>query len=213
MKTIMCFGDSITWGQDPVTRQRLNFAERWPGVVQGILGSRGRVIEEALCDRSTVWDDPYVEGRNGMAMLATLLESHAPVDLLIIMLGTNDFQRHLNKSADDVALGCGALINLAQSSRSGPAGDRPAVLAIAPPALGNLNAFAKLYFAGKEEQSRLLAERLRIVTQTSRCHWMDASSVVSSSETDGVHLDRADHAQLGAAIAQRCVDILALSAV
>jgi hypothetical protein len=69
MKTLMSFGDSITWGQDPATRERMPYEMRWPGVLQLAMGDRLRVIEEALCDRTTIWDDPYVEGRNGKAML------------------------------------------------------------------------------------------------------------------------------------------------
>jgi len=83
MKTIMCYGDSLTWGYNPKTRERYPFNSRWPGVLQKSLEGKIRVIEEALNGRTTIWDDPFLPGRNGKTMLAPLLVSHTPVDLVI----------------------------------------------------------------------------------------------------------------------------------
>ena len=208
MQTVMCFGDSITWGQDPVTRQRMPFQVRWPGVLQRGLGDRVRVVEEALCDRTTVWDDPFLPNRSGSAMLGTLLESHSPVDLLIVMLGTNDFQRQYRRSAEEVAIGCGALITVAEKSTCGPENGAPAILVVAPPPLGPLNSFARLYFEGQEPQSRQLAPFLGIVTSTAGCDFLDAGEIVRSSAADGVHLDQPSHLQLGKAIVERARALL-----
>lgn len=200
MKTVMCFGDSISWGQDPATRQRMPYQTRWPGVLQHAMGERVRVIEEALCDRTTIWDDPYVEGRNGKTMLAPLLESHAPVDLLVILLGTNDLQRHFNKSAEEVALGLATLVDLAQRSGCGPDGKAPQVLLIAPYRFGTLAPMELLYFAGKEGDAEKLADAVRTVAETCGCHFLDASGVVTASRVDGIHLDPESHRALAVAV-------------
>ncbi len=209
MKTLMCFGNSITWGQDPATRQRMPYEMRWPGALQLAIGDRVRVIEEALCDRTTIWDDPYVEGRNGKAMLVPLLESHAPVDLLVIMLGTNDLQRHFDKSAAEVALGLGTLVDLAQRSGCGPGGNAPALLVIAPHKFGALAPMERLYFTGKEGDAERLAAALLTVAETYGCHFLDASSVVTASTADGIHLDADNHRKLAAAVQAQAEAILA----
>lgn len=208
MKTVMCFGDSISWGQDPATRQRMPYETRWPGVLQRNMGERVRVIEEALCDRTTIWDDPYVEGRNGKTMLGPLLESHAPVDLLVILLGTNDLQRHFNKTAAEVALGLATLVDLAQRSGCGPDAQAPEILLIAPHRFGALAPMERLYFAGKEADAEGLADALRTVADTSGCRFLDASSVVTASQADGIHLDPENHRALAAAVQAKVETIL-----
>jgi len=95
MHQILVYSDSLSWGIIPATRQRLSFDERWPGVMENTLsasGNRIRVIEDCLNGRRTVWDDPYKPGRNGLAGLAQRIEIHSPLTLVILMLGTNDFQ-------------------------------------------------------------------------------------------------------------------------
>lgn len=207
MKTVMCFGDSITWGQDPATRTRLPYDRRWPGVLQLAMGDRIRVIEEALCDRTTIWDDPYVGGRNGRSMLAPLLESHAPVDVLAIMLGTNDLQLHFHKSAAEVALGVGTLIDLAQKSGYGPDGGAPQILVIAPYRFGDMPPMEQLYFGGKDREAENLAAAIETVADKCGCFFLDSSDVVTAG-IDGVHLDAANHAKLATAIGLKLDAIL-----
>lgn len=200
MKTVMCYGDSITWGQDPVTRTRLPFDKRWPGVLEHALSGQIRVVEEALCDRTTAWDDPFHGGRNGLAMLGFLLESHTPVDLLIIMLGTKDLQTHYNISASTAAIGCGALVELGQKRPAGPGGNPPTCLLVAPPIFGKLGPLQQLCFAGNEVESQKLPECIQKVAETLGCDFFDASAVVTPGETDGIHLDVVGHRGLGLAL-------------
>jgi lysophospholipase L1-like esterase len=91
-KSVLCFGDSITWGYVPLTAGRLLRAERWPGILQKSLGESYYVIKEGLNGRASVFDEPFRDGRNARTTLLAVLESHAPLDLLIIMLGTNDLR-------------------------------------------------------------------------------------------------------------------------
>ena len=90
MKTILCFGDSNTWGYNPENGQRFGPEERWTGILRNSLGEDYRVIEEGLNGRTTLWDDPIAGFKNGLDYLMPCLESHMPFDLITIMLGTND---------------------------------------------------------------------------------------------------------------------------
>ena len=103
MKTILCYGDSNTWGYDPSSQQRFGPEERWTGVLQKELGMEYRIIEEGLNGRTTVWDDPIEGFKNGMSYLIPCIESHKPFDLITIMLGTNDLKIRFSVSAYDIA--------------------------------------------------------------------------------------------------------------
>src|SRR5436190_7769996 len=95
MRQVLVYADSLSWGIIPTTRRRLPFAERWPGVLEQTLnatGSATRVLEDCVNGRRTVWDDPYKPGRNGLAGIAERIEAHSPLALVVLMLGTNDFQ-------------------------------------------------------------------------------------------------------------------------
>jgi lysophospholipase L1-like esterase len=92
MKTILCYGDSNTWGYIPGTGERYASHVRWPGVLQNALGNGYVIIEEGLCGRTTVWDDPIEEYRSGKEYLIPCLKSHAPLDLVVLMLGSNDLK-------------------------------------------------------------------------------------------------------------------------
>ena len=103
MKTILCFGDSNTWGYNPENRQRFGPEERWTGILRNSLGEDYRVIEEGLNGRTTLWDDPIEGFKNGLDYLMPCLESHRPFDLITIMLGTNDLKCRFSVSAFDIA--------------------------------------------------------------------------------------------------------------
>src|SRR4051794_29540534 len=94
MYRVLVYGDSLSWGIVPNTRERLQFATRWPGVMEDSLSTSGipvRVIENCLNGRRTVWEDPFKAGRNGLAGLAQVMEINAPLSLIILFLGSNDF--------------------------------------------------------------------------------------------------------------------------
>lgn len=110
MINIMCFGDSNTYGVDPVTGNRLERYQRWPGILQKILGEEYYIIEEGLGGRTTVWEDPLAEDRNGIKSLKMLLDSHSPLDWVILMLGTNDLKYHFSALPTDVAAGMEKLV-------------------------------------------------------------------------------------------------------
>jgi lysophospholipase L1-like esterase len=200
MKTILCYGDSNTWGYEPATGKRYPEDVRWPGVLARELGEGFRVIEEALNGRTTVRDDPVEEYKNGKDYLRPCLESHAPLDLVIIALGVNDLKARLFASASDAADGAGVLVKIAQQSGAGPDGSRPPVLLVAPPPVGVLTELA-LVFAGAEEKSREFSRQYRRVAKKYGCALLDAGEVVRASDRDGIHLEADEHRRLGEAVA------------
>jgi len=202
MKVILCFGDSNTYGRDPVTKERLDKKTRWPGALQDILGEQYDVIEEGLNGRTTVWDDPVRGGskRNGSLYLLPCLESHAPINLLIIMLGTNDLKARFSVTPYDIAESMAALIEIAQKSPCGLAGKAPDILIMAPPPLGNLTEWAET-FQGGVEKSKKLAGYYESVASAYGCFFFDTSTVIQSSKLDGLHYDPEEHHKLGMAVA------------
>ena len=202
MKVIVCFGDSNTYGRDPITKGRLDKKTRWPGVLQDTLGADYDVIEEGLNGRTTVWNDPVRGGpkRNGSLYLLPCLESHAPINLLVMMLGTNDLKARFAVTPYDIGESMGALIEIAQQSRCGWNGNSPDILIMAPPPLGELTEWAET-FQGGVEKSKTLSKYYESVASAYGCLFLDTGTVIQSSKLDGLHYDPEDHHKLGKAVA------------
>jgi lysophospholipase L1-like esterase len=202
LPTVVCYGDSNTYGFDPVTRGRFPRDVRWPGVVAAELAAVAHIVEEGLGARTTVWDSPFAPGRDGRAYLVPCLESHAPVDVVVIMLGTNDLKSVYRLSAADVAAGAASLVDVALASRAGPDGGPPRVLLVSPPRLGPTTAISAVWgFGEAQEASAHLASHYRTAAGELGCSFLDADALVAMHPADGVHLDAEGHALLGRAIA------------
>ena len=204
-RTIVCFGDSNTHGTSPdwTSPGRLPRDVRWPGVMRGALEAGFEVIEEGLNGRCTVWDTPIEPGRNGLTYLAPCLLSHKPVDLVIIMLGTNDVKAVYGRTAPDIACGVSALVDVARGTLCGPNGTPPRVLLVAPVPVGEVTVFSEVWgFGASREASQHLADLYRVAAGISGVGFFDAGTVAQVSPLDGVHLDPAGHAALGAAMAE-----------
>lgn len=202
MRAILCFGDSNTWGFNPETAGRYAPDVRWTGVLQRQLGPGYRVIEEGLNGRTSVWDDPMEPGRNGRQYLGPCLESHRPLDMVVLFLGLNDLKKRFSATAEDIAKGVGALAGMAARSGTGPDGGGPQILIVAPPPLGKLTGYAES-FEGAKERSRRVSEHLRQIAKLLGCEFLDAAEHVAFSDVDGIHFDAAAHRALGGAIAER----------
>lgn len=206
MQQILVYSDSLTWGIIPNTRQRLPFEQRWPGVMERALNQPGtafRVIEDCLNGRRTVFEDPYKPGRNGLQGLAQRIEIHSPLSLVILMLGTNDFQSMHPHQAWHAAQGMAALITAIRSAPVEPGMVIPPILVIAPPAITHPKGLIAAKFAGAEHKCKGLAEAYEALCQQVECAFFDAGSVVSASMVDGIHLDAPQHLTLGLAIASQ----------
>ena len=207
-RSVLCFGDSNTWGSDPSDPdRRFPWSVRWPGVLQIELGDAFHVVEEGLGSRTTVVDDPLLPYRSGLALLAPCLEAHAPLDLVIVMLGTNDIS-YSWVGAAAAADGAGMLAQRVLRSEAGPGGGAPAVLLVCPPPVGPITEDADLY-VGAEEKSRKLPGEFARVAAATGCPWLDAGEVVATSAIDGWHLEAAEHGRLGSALAERVRGMLA----
>ena len=208
MKTILCFGDSNTWGAVPETGERFAPTVRWTGVLGRELGAEYRVIEEGLNGRTTVWHDP-VEGRmSGKDYLVPCLESHRPLDLVAVMLGTNDLKSRFAVSAYDISQSAGVLVDLIQKSAAGLANRAPQVLLIAPPVVGKLSEYAEMFSGDARDKSKQFARYYRLFADQYHCHFLDAAQAIVSSDLDGIHFDSGQHQELGKAVAAQVKEIL-----
>lgn len=208
MKVILCYGDSNTWGWDPATQTRFGINERWPGVLQNELGDEYQVIEEGLPGRTTVWDDPIEGHKNGKEYLIPCLGSHKPIDLVIILLGSNDLKMRFSVSAYDIANSAAVLVDTVQKSDAGPGDTAPSVLLVAPPPLADLTEYSEMFESGTEKSQRLAAHYQRVADEFS-CDFLDTSDTIVSSGIDGVHFELSEHRKLGQAVAGIVKQILA----
>jgi lysophospholipase L1-like esterase len=208
MKTILCYGDSLTWGYDPRDGSRYAFAQRWPGVLQAKAGADVRVIEEALNGRTAVTESWVLPNRSGRALLEPILESHAPLDAFICMLGTNDVAPTYKLTPAEIAFGCATLVWTVQKAHAGPAAGVPEILLVAPPPLGKLVGMMALFYRGGEAASRELAPAYATVAAACGCRFLDAGQYVSATEVDGVHLDPDAQRVLGETIASVVLPLL-----
>jgi lysophospholipase L1-like esterase len=206
MRRILCFGDSNTWGYDPATEDRFDDETRWTGVLQAALGGDFTVIEEGLNGRTTVWNDPIEGYKNGHDYLVPCLETHRPLDLVVLMLGTNDLKRRFSLSAYDIAQGVAVLLRAISYSKAGRDGHAPRVLLLAPPPVAKLSNFAEM-FEGSEAKSLLLGGHYGAVAVEHNVAFLDTSTVIRSSDIDGIHFEGEEHAKLGRAVAH---EVLAL---
>ena len=204
MKTLLCFGDSNTYGTPPMRALgewgRFGPAERWPGVVRGRLGPGWLVAEEGLPGRTTLHDDP-IEGahKNGLRVLPALLETHRPIDLMTLMLGTNDLKVRFGVPAEDIALSVERLVEAVKASPAGPDGRAPAVLLIAPVPIREAGVFAAM-FRGGAATSRRLGGLLEEVAGRLGTGFLDAGALVETDPDEGIHLAADQHERLGQAV-------------
>jgi lysophospholipase L1-like esterase len=210
LKTIVCFGDSNTWGRDPIQGIRFNKVQRWPGVLRYRLGEQYWVVEEGLCSRTTIYEDPEDDYKCGKDYIVPCIQSHTPVDLVIIMLGTNDLKKRITRSADEIAKGVGILAEMIQKA-SYPAGyPAPQVLLIAPPPILEVGRVKEM-FEGGAEKSLQFGVYYADVAEELGCHFMDAGKIICSSTNDGVHFDAYEHAKLGKAVADKVMKIFGIN--
>jgi lysophospholipase L1-like esterase len=205
MKQILVYGDSLSWGIVPDTRRRFAFAQRRPGVLEQRLNAAGadvRVIEDCLNGRRTVWDDPFKPGRNGAVGLAQRIEITSPLALVILFLGTNDFQSMHAHNAWHSAQGLAALVGAIRAAPIEPGMPVPPILVVAPPPIDTPKGPIAPKFEGAAAKSAGLAQAYRAQARALDCHFFDAGSVTAASRIDGVHLDADQHLTLGQALVE-----------
>ena len=204
-KHIVCLGDSNTHGYcaDPMDcadgGDRFNENERWPRVLEKLLGEDYLVLEEGLSGRTTVFPDPLHEGMPALDVAYPILMSHEPVDLLIIMLGTNDTKDRLGMNAACIALGLGRLVDKCRSVPCWGAHE-PNILVICPPHIGR-ELKDPCMGSSCAEKSGELAKYMEPAATARGCAFLDAQGLAEFNKVDYMHLTRKGHADLAAKLA------------
>lgn len=206
MKRILCYGDSNTFGTMPMAShadsRRHSFDVRWPGVVQALFQAHAIIIEEGLPGRTTVHDDP-IEGayRNGRYYLQGAIESHNPLDAVVIMLGVNDLKARFSVTPWDIAEGVGKLADIVIASQA-LAKAPPKILLVAAPPIIETGWLGEM-FKGGEEKSKHIAAHLKNVATTRKIEYLDLAPVAQVSPIDGIHFDSENQIAIGKAIAAK----------
>ena len=204
---ILVYGDSMSWGIIPGSRNRQPRSLRWPGVMQQQLGPEINVIEECLNGRTTHFDDPNRPKRNGLEYVQMILESHSPIDLIVVMLGINDFQDVIGANAIESAAGYEELIRRLQTLKPEPMKSPAKILTIVPPdIIKPLNTMAEKfsgYTRGHGAEVRYVE-----VLKTLDVPYIRASEHITLSRFDGVHLDTPEHKVLGEEVAKRVAALM-----
>src|SRR5690606_35339727 len=191
-RTLLLFGDSNTHGTLPMAdlsdTGRFPREERWAGRLQALL-PEWEVIPEGHPGRTTLHDDP-IEGphRNGLTVLPSILESHRPIDVVLLMLGTNDLKQRFSVNPGDIAMSLERLVHLIRASGTGPMGGAPTVVLVAPPPIRETGPLAQI-FAGGEEKSQHLGREIGAVAHRNGLPFVDLAGKVEVSATDGIHYD------------------------
>jgi lysophospholipase L1-like esterase len=206
MPALLTFGDSNTNGVLPLRaegdRRRLGPAERWPGVCLAALGAGWSLAEAGLPGRTTAHPDaemgPHMDGRVGL-MIA--LETHWPIDVMTLMLGTNDLKAQFDVSAERIAEDAGVLLDLCLGDEMQERHGGFEVLLVCPPPILECGPLAET-FAGGRPKSLALPPLYRAQAEARQVAFLDAGTVIESSPVDGIHFDAATHRRLGLAVAE-----------
>jgi lysophospholipase L1-like esterase len=205
VRTVLCYGDSNTHGTVPMRdllhRERHGPQERWPGVLAACLGSDWLVVEAGLPGRTTTHPDPVIgDHMNGLAVLPAVLGSAAPVDLVVMMLGTNDLKHRFQMPPVEIAVCIERLVLGVANSFCGPERRAPGLLLVAPPPVVETGCLAEVFEGGAAKAARL-GRIYREVAERHGVAFLDAGRLIAVSEVDGVHFDADAHAGLGQAVA------------
>jgi lysophospholipase L1-like esterase len=216
-KRVLIYGDSNTWGWMPaeggIPTERFPAADQWPNVARQELGADYEIVVDALSGRTTNVDDPTAPmtgaALNGAAYLPAAIAAHLPLDLIVIMLGTNDTKAQFKRTPFEIALGAGELIDIAQSSGNMFGGGwysypAPRVLLVAPPPLGEQTVFAEVFDGDVGvERSKGMAKTYDLIAQAAGAGFFDAGSVITTDGVDAVHFTAETQRRLGDAMADQ----------
>lgn len=211
MQTILCYGDSNTFGWS-ADGYRLDYHERWTCLLQEKLGDRYRVIEEGLGGRTTKRDDADSPGRNGLEYIVPCVQSHQPIDLVIVMLGTNDMKLVYQATAENIANGIGEIVHVLSNPLIWDSRKKPEILVVSPPRIHPgvvLDPGADLLFGSRSiELSKELPEHLASVLSLFDARFLNATEMISASAKDGIHLDVQLHKKFADIIFNEVIKIL-----
>ncbi len=196
MKTILCYGDSNTYGYVPETGLRYSRDIRYPGRLQMLLGDEYFVIEEGCNGRTTIYDDPVDGWKNGLDYLRPCLHSHKPIDIVIMMLGSNDLKDTFHLTAKDIAKSAGTLVDVIKEFTAEKQGFIPKIILVSPPEIGkNIrnSPFYGAFYESAVEESKNFPANYKAVADEKGCIFFDAAKYICPSEYDSLHLTSEGH--------------------
>lgn len=199
---ILCYGDSNTWGHIPGSGQRYPADKRWTGILQNQLGDGYEIIEEGLGGRTTNIDDPTAEGKNGATYLKSCLRSHYPIDLVVIMLGTNDLKERYGRNPVQIAEGMDEVISLIKNPTF-HYGNEPKIVLMSPPIVDESVSGVDEKYLEAEGKSRQLASEYQKIAEKYDCVFINTAEFIKSSKTDGYHLEPVAHKALADILTER----------
>lgn len=203
MKTVLCYGDSLTWGYSAEGPGRHAYQDRWPSVLAAELGGGVTVIAEGLNGRTTAFDDHLADcDRNGARVLPTILQTHAPLDLIIIMLGANDMKPFICGRAIGAKQGMQRLVKIVRGHIYPHGYEAPGILLVSPPPISSTgDADFDAMFDGGATESKKLAKLYAGIADEMGCGFFDGGSVAKTTPLDGVHLDAQNTRAIGRGLA------------
>lgn len=207
---ILCYGDSNTWGYIPGSGDRYPSSVRWTGVLQSLVGEEYEIIEEGLNARTTNIDDPENEGKNGATYLLPCLQSHTPLDYVILMLGTNDLKKRFDRTAEEIAQGVASLVEIILDPES-TYEVTPQILLIAPPVVNESFVPVTEKYLEAGAKSQLLGSLYQSVAEQYQLGFIDLSQHVVPSRKDGYHLDEEAHQTIATLIHSSLLELFAES--
>lgn len=205
MKRILCYGDSNTFGYDPVTGNRYPSHVRWTGRLQELLGAEYCVVEEGCNGRTTCFTDPQEEWKNGLYYLKPCLNSQKPLDVVIMMLGTNDLKTMYHASPEKIAQGAALLVDEILSFTKEKQGYQPDIVLVSPPEIGSdivNSSFQESFDSSAVWRSKELPELYKKIAGEKGCIFLNAAAHVNPSEADSLHLMPDAHEILAKKLAQ-----------
>ena len=205
MKTILCYGDSKTTGFNPTNGVRYPKDVRWTGRLQKLLGDDYTVIEEGCNGRTTVFDDPVDGWKNGLFYLKPCLNSHKPVDVVIMMLGSNDLKDIFHASAEKISKGAERLVQEIYDFADDKQGFRPVIILVSPPEIGPDICNSSFHYAFDETaiaRSKEFHKYYKEVAERNNCIFFDAAEYVKASDVDSLHLMPEEHKKLAEGLFQ-----------
>jgi len=216
MKKILCFGDSLTWGYDPDTRTRFPEECRWPVILgkrlSELFGEDVKIIEEGQCGRTIATEDPAEGEKNGLSYILPCLESHTPLDLVIIMLGSNDCKRKFAYSSMDIAGEMQIFLEKVISYGHFRCNDGFRVLLVSPPVISDaiMNSWLGDSFGYDHAQkvSSELADWYSQLAEMYQISFINAADYAVTSDSDGCHMDAENHRKLALAVAEAAAGLL-----
>jgi len=210
-KRILCFGDSNTWGYNALDSSRFQNDVRWTKLLQRMLEEGYEILEEGLSGRTAVCDDPLNEGLRGLDYIYPCVMTHAPLDLVIIMLGTNDAKERYSLTPNNISAGITRLASKVKGTMTGRDGNDPLILVVAPPAIGRgYNETPALLSMGREfdTKTREMIPYLKEMAELNGLAFLNTDETVPMNNIDYMHLNPAGHAKMASVMEEKILELL-----